>query len=424
MGRPLYIQEPSSLPRGGNAGLWYDKFCDKWNVKENNHWSLKSDKDKGAVNPKQLWIQTLTGFPVGNKELIHEVCLRVAGMTLQLGGCLEVFQTESRFVTGLGRSHPVENGFAFHHTLGVPFIRGSSIKGMIRAWAREEADEERIEEIQRIFGDQDENGAGSVDFLDVLPLEPARLEADVMTPHYAGWTSEEPPGDWNSPTPIPFLVTAKGAKFLFSIIPREDSPEGKALVERVLGWLREALRWNGAGAKTAVGYGRMRPLPEETEKVKKEVEQWLQDAQLPPFEKWAARNQDILSQGPSKTIDWLLELGREHPKDWKVGLEEWKSSVLEHLKKALALMKSVLHVGERLDQETRLEDAKKKLKALEEDRPPKKQEKKRKKWKKEKEKLEKLIEELEKGVKSAEDAREKMEAKKERIKAFLDWLES
>ena len=31
-----------------------------------------------------------------------------------------------------------------------------------------------------------------------------------MTPHFAGWTEQGPPGDWLSPTPIPFLTTAAG----------------------------------------------------------------------------------------------------------------------------------------------------------------------------------------------------------------------
>ena len=48
-----------------------------------------------------------------------------------------VFTTDGRFVTGTGRSHSVENGFAWHPTLGTPYLSGSSVKGMIRARAQE-----------------------------------------------------------------------------------------------------------------------------------------------------------------------------------------------------------------------------------------------------------------------------------------------
>jgi len=59
-------------------------------------------------------------------------------LTEARGGRFRVFVTHSRFVTGLGRSHPVENGFA-----GTDARRavsaGSSIKGMVRAWASRDA---------------------------------------------------------------------------------------------------------------------------------------------------------------------------------------------------------------------------------------------------------------------------------------------
>ena len=77
-----------------------------------------------------------------------------------------------------------------------------------------------------------------------------------MTPHYAGWAEKEPPGDWRSPTPIPFLVAAAGTPFLFGVLPRGDDVDGA--LDEVMSWLCSALAWSGSGAKTAVGYGRFR----------------------------------------------------------------------------------------------------------------------------------------------------------------------
>jgi hypothetical protein len=76
-----------------------------------------------------------------------------------------------------------------------------------------------------------------------------------MTPHYADYYgSGDVPGDWLSPVPIPFLSVAAGTAFQFGIAPR--TIDGKEHLECVAEWLKNALQWLGAGAKTAVGYGR------------------------------------------------------------------------------------------------------------------------------------------------------------------------
>ena len=110
---------------------------------------------------------------------------------------------------------------------------------------------------------------GSVGILDAVPIEPVQLVADVMTPHYAGWTEDDPPGDWRSPTPVPFLVTAAETPFLFGIVPCR-AVSGTDL-DAVIGWLRSALAWAGGGAKTAVGYGRFRGDTGKTEDLRKRL---------------------------------------------------------------------------------------------------------------------------------------------------------
>ncbi len=241
--RPLYqvaVSEPKLRPPKGHAGLWFDKFCNSY--RENS-----ANKPDWKLN----WIRTVVGS-IGQKEQIEEYVRRQARMVERLNGRLAVFTTESRFVTGLGRSHPVENGFAWHPALGTPYVAGSSVKGLLRAWVKQV--DESTEIADRIFGKRDQ--AGGVSFLDAVPTAPVQLEADVMTPHYAGWTSEDPPGDWRSPTPIPFLVTAKQTKFLFGFTPLRRIEDGD--LDAVSKWLDDALQWAGGGAKTAVGYGRFR----------------------------------------------------------------------------------------------------------------------------------------------------------------------
>ncbi len=275
---PLYKEaNDARLSADGNAGLWYDKFCSSWE-KLLDRQNIKFEKLK--------WInKTVTNRPCGNNEELERQRNRRWEMVAKLKGQNLCLKTDSPFVTGLGREHPVENAFLWHHTLGVPYLPGSSIKGMVRAWIEQWADEKdkkEKEEIDRIFGPKqptEQPQVGAVVFLDAIPLSSVPLKAEVMTPHYGNYYQEgKAPGDWISPVPIPFLAVKEGAIFHFAIVPRRqpclesqgesekssdlpvgESREGnhRADCEIVINWLKEALEWIGAGAKTAVGYGRM-----------------------------------------------------------------------------------------------------------------------------------------------------------------------
>jgi CRISPR-associated protein Cmr6 len=261
--RPVYKEltdsNLSSTAGDRNTGLWYDKFCDQWSPQ----WELETRK--------QDWIKTVTGAK-GTARLISESSGRAAYLIDAVGGQLAILKTEGPFVTGLGREHPVENGFAWHHTLGTAYLAASSVKGTVRAWAakREGASES---EINRIFGPRSatESNIGTVLFLDALPVAPVTLKADVMTPHYAPYydddTGKTPPADWHSPVPIPFLVVDAGQAFLFGLLPRDSKePQHQSDCKVAIAWLAEALEWIGAGAKTAVGYGRfVRDIKNEEE---------------------------------------------------------------------------------------------------------------------------------------------------------------
>ena len=195
---------------------------------------------------------------VGDRALVEEAAARLDDLVKALKGQTFRRTTAWRFVTGLGRSHPVENGFAWHHILGTPYLPGSSLKGLARAYAR---DWEGLsaKDVERIFGPRPEAAltVGSIAFLDALPVAPVALEADVMTPHYGPWYQDgKPPGDWHSPTPIPFLTVAPDQTFLFAVLPRNPAkPECREDCKRALSLLDRALETLGAGAKTAVGYG-------------------------------------------------------------------------------------------------------------------------------------------------------------------------
>lgn len=277
---PLYvcqngILKRASVPRGANFGLWYDKFPNMWNA-EFNEFQQKHTiiweppgrpprtKDAQVVLGKLEWIQSVSPNPYqggvphcGFEKLIDEMNRRQEDLVTALGGRTFPLVNESRFVSGLGREHPVENGFAWHHTLGTPYLPGSSLKGMIRAWANAEG---KSEEADALLGCSS-GGVGRLIILDMLPSRPVNLVADVMTPHYSPYydsKTKQIPGDWHSPVPIPFLACEAGNAWQLSVLPGSRSCSAKIEDDLTLvqTWLLESLAWQGAGAKTAVGYGR------------------------------------------------------------------------------------------------------------------------------------------------------------------------
>jgi CRISPR-associated protein Cmr6 len=135
--RPLYNKAARATLDGkvSNAGLWYDKFCDGW----------KSDWTGFAGDSgKRDWIGRIANFgarvspkTVGDRALVEEAAARLDNLVKALKGQTFRRTTAWRFVTGLGRSHPVENGFAWHHILGTPYLPGSSLKGLARSYARD-----------------------------------------------------------------------------------------------------------------------------------------------------------------------------------------------------------------------------------------------------------------------------------------------
>lgn len=302
MSIPLYQHDSTSATfGGGNLGLWHDKFYE--------HWDGKSPKWTHASNGKLEWIKSVGKYAQDGVHIMKTDMLltdhieRVLRLMHKLGGGFWVYRTNGRFVTGLGRAHPIENGFAWHHTLGVPYLPGSSLKGLMRSWAGKENGE--------LFGSN--RGKGNLVFFDVLPLTMPKISAAVMTPHYGSYYQHlEVPGDWNNPEPIPFLTVDTGQAFLFAVT-------GSGSNEIVGRMLEDALLWIGAGAKTAVGYGRFeRDLNAERQWSQK-LDQWIADEnKVKEMSRLSPWQREMLADGydSEKFISamdskWLHKLGAD-----------------------------------------------------------------------------------------------------------------
>lgn len=266
--RELYAKKENEFKHSANKGLLFDRFY--------------SGYDHDFLDGKYSDTQELSALvgPCGVQEEIKRASQRLHALVSSLNGEFGIFKTDWHFVTGTGNSHPAENGFSWHHTLGTPYVPGSAVKGLLRAWIEEwGSDTEPTgasteNKVAEWFGSgakgREETGkAGALIFFDALPIDRPTVLLDIMTPHMGKWYEEGAnkhdaeylPGDWHNPVPINFLVTSE-ARFVFAIAPR--TPEAKEYAKEAMEHLKDALAWLGAGAKTAAGYGHMSYESEET----------------------------------------------------------------------------------------------------------------------------------------------------------------
>jgi len=169
-----------------------------------------------------------------------------------------VLRTETRLFIGLSGSGALETGCAIHHSYGVPYIPGSSIKGAVSAFVRSRGFDPRI--CDELFGAEPDPDVGHPDGLSGLLAfhdawwvpESARtpLAEEVVTTHHPDYYGQEGAVDATDlDSPVPNAQVAAHGSFLFTLEgPTEWLPLAVSMLERALGE-------HGIGAKTRTGYG-------------------------------------------------------------------------------------------------------------------------------------------------------------------------
>ncbi|GAA6756798.1 type III-B CRISPR module RAMP protein Cmr6 [Thermus thalpophilus] len=252
MSRRRSLEGVSHQPGSTHAGLWLDKYLSETS-REDTEAKRKLVRDVAEL-----------GEPPGYKEFFQ----RYREALKEVGAEVRQAKTLGRLVVGLGGEGVLETTLTLHQVYGVPYIPGSALKGLAsryahlylegEAWRRNLANFARGEAQAGLFGTTEEGGA--VVFFDALPLPGTwRLHPDILNPHHREYygTGEEPPADWDSPVPVPFLSVT--GSFLVALAPApgvalEDARPWLEAAWKILGW---ALTEEGVGAKTASGYGRM-----------------------------------------------------------------------------------------------------------------------------------------------------------------------
>jgi CRISPR-associated protein Cmr6 len=221
-------------------------------------------------------------------------------------------RTLGAFTLHLARAAALENaGICLHSIYGFPYIPGSGLKGIARAYAEtiwlpiqtgpnwsSAADElwnQALDQIDAVFGyvpyieparetlqqmsdlarevdrrrklrskERSKKGedahAGQIIFHDAWPEVWPRLMVDIVNNHHPEYYQAavedmtHPPGDWENPVPVYFLAIKPQTTFLFALSKwRASVPD--QLLHLAQSWLVGVLQYLGAGAKTNAGYG-------------------------------------------------------------------------------------------------------------------------------------------------------------------------
>jgi len=238
---PEYMRDTNQAAPGHRFGLYFPIWNDRWEM-------IKDGKTKAAANVLSL--------QPDDKIRMASLAKRQQAQALALGDAAhsEYAVATAPFVTGMGYEHPLENGFAFLNPYGLPYLPGSSIKGVLRRAAEELRVDVGV--VDEMFGSSAAEGSqGALNFWDVFPQ--GELALDIMTPHHSEYyQGKASPHDSGQPNPIVFLTVAPKAQFAFHV--QMIRPTG------ILDWqvmlaqcFTHAFDWLGFGAKTAVGYGAM-----------------------------------------------------------------------------------------------------------------------------------------------------------------------
>ncbi|NLU49949.1 MAG: type III-B CRISPR module RAMP protein Cmr6 [Syntrophomonadaceae bacterium] len=196
-------------------------------------------------------------------------------------------KADARIVAGIGAAHVRETSLTLHPVYGIPYIPGSSVKGLLRHWfvrafASGELDrfeagqgltpeQEDLRKLYHdVFGSQERKGL--LLGFDVFLAPNAKLIPDVMTVHYPNYyRGQGQPEDSDSPVPISFYTvkTAGVVEFVLAV-EKNPGPERLAsglssteILELAGDWLAKALSELGIGSKTSSGYGYFREFTKE-----------------------------------------------------------------------------------------------------------------------------------------------------------------
>lgn len=216
----------------------------------------------------------------GDGSLLESLLIRRREYFDAIGASHFEMKTRGPLTLQLSRNSALENaGISLHPVYGFLYLPGSGLKGLTRAWAetvwapRQPEAATAWKLIEQAFGWSpgsekhkkewrpdgtampEGSSAGRIVFHDAWPLQWTQIDVDIANNHHRKYYEDQDgPGDWEDPNPIYFMAIRADEHFSFALSDRHQRDD--QLVELVQYWLEAALEIEGAGAKTAAGYGR------------------------------------------------------------------------------------------------------------------------------------------------------------------------
>ena len=180
-----------------------------------------------------------------------------------------------RLYTGLNSAGTLETGISTHHTYGMPLIAGSSVKGIARSHAESLGLDKAYLDV--LFGDDSDSGSlksGALVWHDAwfIPANTPPFAAEIITTHHQDYYNGKQPEADEMESPIPNQQIATQGSFYFAI---ECAPGAQLWAKYAKDLLFQALQTQGAGSKTASGYGYFTEAAEEAQRSIRNI----QDAQ-------------------------------------------------------------------------------------------------------------------------------------------------
>jgi CRISPR-associated protein Cmr6 len=146
----------------------------------------------------------------------------------------------------------------FHPTYGIPYVPSSSIKGLIRAWARHNLPDDEKYQVAQLLGFLDGKKAAiaKVQILDSFPTKPC-LSVDIANPQWAWDRNQVKYGA------IPHhLLSMQDVTLQIGLQKTSrGSAEDVQIVKR---WLQQALLSDSLGSRVSAGYGRAKKVDKAT----------------------------------------------------------------------------------------------------------------------------------------------------------------
>lgn len=272
---PKYLDRPNRPKNELSLGLQFGMYL---NIYDSHDWSVPPDWSSNKRISLRCEMQS---------ELLKGLQSRQIAMLQgnnKDSSLTFVAKSTSPFVTGMGNEHPLENGFSFLNPYGLPYLPGSSIKGVLRRATEElihtdwfsgegkwslmdiihlfgletlhtgnewyqgfNVDNAHIEKYLRFIAPNQSDqqlknilaskspilelvrssnlsARGVLNFWDCYPSGYRELEFDIMTPHQTDYYQKKrEPHDSESPNPIRFLTIPPGSQFTFHISLSSDA---------------------------------------------------------------------------------------------------------------------------------------------------------------------------------------------------------